>query len=357
MNEYADGGKALPAGKFLVAGYDVSGSKLTHYHGASPTGSGHFSPHIPVDADTSLVIGSRDDKVTLMKGEIAEILIYNRALTLEERISVVSYLGMRFLYGGLDPAADTDQDGLTNQQEEALGTDPTVADTDDDGLSDGSEVNTHKSNPVLADSDGDLLVDGYEVNVLGTDPAKADTDSDGFNDHYEVHFLTNPKDPNSKPKRTLVNQFTGPDAGEGLDLDGTFLYAINVGGTVDEPGGQIRDAVFTADDVAGSIVAASQAPAVGWNTRINFGDSADEQTLNLVIGSIRWSAAPATLTQTFENLEIGASYKLQLLFSEYRWPRGYDVSIQGRPVADEFAPFQFQGAAVRRWFTARAPSR
>jgi len=343
LNESADGGKALPAGKYLVAGYDVSGTKLTHYYGASPTGSGHISANVPGDAGTSLFIGSRDDKVTLMKGDIAEILIYNRSLTSEERIAVVSYLGKKYLYGGFQPAADTDQDGLTNQQEEALASDPTKTDTDDDGLSDGSEVTIHKSSPVLADTDGDILPDGYEVNVLHTDPSKADTDGDGFNDHYEVHFLTNPTDANSKPKRTLVNAFSGPDPGEGLDLDGQFKYAINVGGSPDEPGGQIRDALFTADDVDGATVVASQAPAVGWNTRINFGSSPAEQTLNLVIGSIRWSAAPATLTNIFSNLQIGASYKLQLLFSEYRWPRGFDVSIQGRPVADEFAPFQFQG--------------
>ncbi len=40
----------------------------------------------------------------------------------------------------LDPDADEDGDGLTNGEEEALGTDPYRADTDGDGFSDGAEV-------------------------------------------------------------------------------------------------------------------------------------------------------------------------------------------------------------------------
>ena len=36
---------------------------------------------------------------------------------------------------------DSDEDGLDDDTEEALGTDPNKADTDNDGLSDGDEVN------------------------------------------------------------------------------------------------------------------------------------------------------------------------------------------------------------------------
>lgn len=41
---------------------------------------------------------------------------------------------------GLEPTADTDEDGLTNREEFELGTDPTDPDTDDDGIDDGTEV-------------------------------------------------------------------------------------------------------------------------------------------------------------------------------------------------------------------------
>ncbi len=345
LNEYADGGKAMPARSFVIAGYGVAGTTLTHYYGAAPTGSGDILTNIPGDAGTSLFIGTRDDRVTLMKGDIAEILIYNRALTDAERVTVVSYLGKKYLFGSLDPAADTDQDGLTNLQEEALASDPTKTDTDEDGLSDGAEVNNYKTSPINGDSDGDILNDGYEVNIAHSDPAKADTDGDGFNDHYEVHLFTNPLDANSKPRKTLVNLFTGPDPGEGLDLDGNFVYAIDMG-SEETPGGQVRGALFTGDAVDGVSVVASQV-ANNWDSRVNYGESADEAALTFIMSSIRWSdagnATTADVTVKLSNLEVGASYKLQLLFGEYRWSRGFDISIQGRPIADEFGPFEWQG--------------
>ena len=82
---------------------------------------------------------------------------------------------------------DTDSDGLTDDQEAELGTDPNNADTDGDGLSDGAEVNTHGTDPLNADTDGDGLSDGDEVNTYGTDPLEADTDGDGLTDGDEVN--------------------------------------------------------------------------------------------------------------------------------------------------------------------------
>jgi ELWxxDGT repeat protein len=70
--------------------------------------------------------------------------------------------------------ADGDQDGLDDQDEVALGTDPADADSDDDGLTDGAEVNTH-----------------------GTNPLSADTDGDGYSDFDELANGSNPLDPNS----------------------------------------------------------------------------------------------------------------------------------------------------------------
>jgi hypothetical protein len=65
---------------------------------------------------------------------------------------------------------DSDQDGLSDQQEILLGTDPVNADTDGDGLLDGEEVLMHGTNPVAIDSDGDGSADGAEV-ALGSSPA------------------------------------------------------------------------------------------------------------------------------------------------------------------------------------------
>ena len=67
----------------------------------------------------------------------------------------------------IDP--DADGDGLSNDEEVALGTDPLNPDSDGDGLSDGDEVHLHQTNPLHADSDGDGINDGDEI-ACGTDP-------------------------------------------------------------------------------------------------------------------------------------------------------------------------------------------
>lgn len=72
-----------------------------------------------------------------------------------------------------DPV-DTDGDGLDDDQEAELGTDPALADTDGDGLDDGAEVNTHNTSPTAADSDSDGYGDGDEVDA-GTDPNDAES--------------------------------------------------------------------------------------------------------------------------------------------------------------------------------------
>ncbi|MDD2807954.1 MAG: hypothetical protein PHW95_05570 [Patescibacteria group bacterium] len=67
---------------------------------------------------------------------------------------------------------DSDLDGLTNEEEKKLGTDPNNMDTDGDGLLDGDEVRIWHADPLKADTDGDGFSDGYEVrhgyNPLGS---------------------------------------------------------------------------------------------------------------------------------------------------------------------------------------------
>ena len=111
---------------------------------------------------------------------------------------------------GLNDALDTDKDGLTDETEATMCTDPTIADTDGDGLKDGvEEVNKNgrvdrdkngaflETDPCVADTDGDGIVDGKEdadhdgkvlkegAAFLETDPRIVDTDGDGINDGVE----------------------------------------------------------------------------------------------------------------------------------------------------------------------------
>lgn len=115
---------------------------------------------------------------------------------------------------------DSDGDGLTDDQELQLGTNPYDPDTDGDGLTDGDEVNIYKTGPMDYDTDGDGLgdgnevdigsnpkdidtdddglTDGYEVMSSGTNPLRADTDGDGLNDKEELErWYTNPLSPDS----------------------------------------------------------------------------------------------------------------------------------------------------------------
>ncbi|MBI2984847.1 MAG: hypothetical protein HYY50_04455 [Candidatus Kerfeldbacteria bacterium] len=67
---------------------------------------------------------------------------------------------------------DGDGDGLADDEEQRLGTDPDLADSDGDGLSDREETSVYQTNPRLQDSDGDGGTDGQEIargdNPLGS---------------------------------------------------------------------------------------------------------------------------------------------------------------------------------------------
>jgi len=92
-------------------------------------------------------------------------------------------------------AVDSDGDGLTDADEDVLGTDPLDPDSDDDGLTDGDEV-ALGTDPLDADSDDDGLTDGDEV-ARGTSPSLPDSDSDGITDGDEVALGTDPLDADS----------------------------------------------------------------------------------------------------------------------------------------------------------------
>ncbi|MCX6740137.1 MAG: hypothetical protein NTZ49_02830 [Candidatus Parcubacteria bacterium] len=68
--------------------------------------------------------------------------------------------------------SDLDADGLTDDEEATLGTDPLNSDSDNDGLTDREEVMVYKTNPLDPDTDKDGFFDGEEVkngyNPLGT---------------------------------------------------------------------------------------------------------------------------------------------------------------------------------------------
>lgn len=132
--------------------------------------------------------------------------------------------------------------------------------------------------------------------------------------------------------------FTGGDVGEGLDLDGTFLYAINFG----TPGavGQARDANFTSDSEPGiTWSAANQIP--NWHNP-TYGDSPEDDVVEQVMQSIRWNTGPVAVN--LAKLVPGQTYKLQLLFAEQCCAnRGFDIRIEGLLLVNDFLPALIQG--------------
>lgn len=89
-------------------------------------------------------------------------------------------------------ACDSDGDGLTNQEEKELGTNPDLIDSDGDRVSDPMELEMG-TDPTVADTDGDGLNDGEEL-TAGTDPLATDSDMDGFSDPEELDDGTDPLD-------------------------------------------------------------------------------------------------------------------------------------------------------------------
>ncbi len=68
-------------------------------------------------------------------------------------------------------------------------------DSDGDGLPDMREILLYKTKPFLADTDQDGLNDGEEI-AMGTDPLNLDSDGDRLSDGDEVHvYRTDPNNP------------------------------------------------------------------------------------------------------------------------------------------------------------------
>jgi len=97
----------------------------------------------------------------------------------------------------LSGTGDSDGDGLTNEREASLGTNPLLPDTDGDRLLDREEVETYQTNPLVPDTDADRAPDGDEVQTHLTDPRNPDMDGDGRLDGDELAGGTDPRNPDN----------------------------------------------------------------------------------------------------------------------------------------------------------------
>jgi hypothetical protein len=90
-----DAANPLPAGEYVIVGFDMEGTTLRHYLNGQENGNGEITA-TPGDAGTPLLIGTRADSVTRMKGDIAEIILYDLALSGTDRDAVFSYLANKY---------------------------------------------------------------------------------------------------------------------------------------------------------------------------------------------------------------------------------------------------------------------
>jgi hypothetical protein len=182
-------------------------TSYVHYLDGISGGTVTNSTTLP-SPDTDFRIGQAESNFYL-NGDIAEILVYDHALSAVERHEVEAYLEAKYGYvfdsdqdgmpnlweteNGFDPddaadaSQDADGDGLSNLQEYLLETDPFEADINGDGLNDLVSVQLG-IDPFETDVDGDGISNADEIEA-GTSPFAADTDRDGHDDDEDDYPL------------------------------------------------------------------------------------------------------------------------------------------------------------------------
>ncbi len=167
---------------------------------------------------------------------------------------------------------DSDNDGLSDSEEEKLGTNPQQADSDHDGIPDNEEVGSNPALPLDTDRDGKINAldtdddnDGLTTIMetkIGTNPLLSDTDQDGFSDFEEVG--RHPKTPVDTDGDGINNALDTDDDDDGIltheeillgtnfllaDSDGDGLSdSIEIGESIDKPLDSDHDGIIDALD-------------------------------------------------------------------------------------------------------------
>ncbi len=275
-----------------------------------------------------------------------------------------SLAGATFVYRLSKKGMDSDNDGLTNEDEVVYGTDINNPDTDSDTLSDGDEVHIYLTNPLLPDTDTDGMPDGYETQhqlnplvndseedndgdgltninemLAETDPNNADTDGDGIIDGAD----SNPLLANSAPD---ISGFPGLETME--DQPYIFVPTVNYSGNIDSIVFTITNKPSWTDfnDTTGAIIGTPENNDVGKYNDIIIQASNNAyddklEAFSIVVNNV--NDAP-TLSSNIpaQHLNVDATFNFDassyftdidkndnITFSGENLPSGLEISAQG----------------------------
>jgi hypothetical protein len=137
----------------------------------------------------------------------------------------------------------------------------------------------------------------------------------------------------------VIRAFSGGDPGEGLDMQGEFVYAVDVGdpavvGVQEET---ILDATFTAENATpGVTVASTQFDSA----IVEFGNTPNDNQLESLVSTGRWADGTTNITMDLD-VDTGQEYVLQLMFVE-GWNatapgiRQFNIDVDGIRLATNF---------------------
>lgn len=208
---------------------------------------------------------------------------------------------------------DSDEDGVGDNAD-AFPEDPNeTVDTDSDGIGDNRE-NTEGWDPNSPDSDGDGLEDGEELDLgtdpgnadsdndgledgdeldEGTDPNNVDTDGDGATDGQEIAEGTDPNDPNSGGAEPVI-----PEIGDWL-LQNTATGVDSCGLT-----GALSLAGMSLTDVLPDTVKISNATASSFSGEIR------GQTATCIVTGNTFNCGQINLTEPFAVSQFNIAFDL-----------------------------------------------
>jgi len=154
-------------------------------------------------------------------------------------VLLIYVLGTPYFAPSIAPSilkVDADGDGLFNEQEMKLGTDPQKKDTDNDGLDDGFEVNISGTDPLLEDTDRDGTSDYDEIYLSETDPLVPNETPTPDTDDESPPDITPDNDDSSSDVTPNNNDDSSPDSTLDTDDDGLpDVKEIELGTDINNP--------------------------------------------------------------------------------------------------------------------------